>query len=665
MNLITLDFETYYDNEYGLDKLTTSQYIMDPRFEMIGVGVRYGINPVRRTWMEEYQWRKFAALVDWSQYAVLAHHTHFDGLIAAHHYGVRPGYWLDTLSMGRALHGVGVGGSLAKLMLHYEVGQKGDEVLHAKGKHRADFTPEEWARYGLYCLNDCDGCYDIFRKMLPVFPRLELDLIDLTVRMFTEPSLVLNQNMMAEYLGEEVQRKAALLASCNADKKVLGSNPKFAALLAQFNVDPPTKLNAKGHTIFAFAKTDPGMQDLLEHENDDVRLLAEARLSVKSTLNESRTVRMLTLGAGGRPMPVYLNYAGAKQTYRWSGGDKANWQNFEKTNKKNPKKGRIRKAIGAPPGYKVVKADASQVEARFNAWFAKQDDLTAQFAAGEDVYSLFASDAYGRHVDRKLNPEDELPGQVAKICVLGLGYRMGYLKLSGELLMGRGGAPKVQFTREDMFRLKIDPTAFLSNPRIIGEIKAMPSRLNEVDRMIHCTVTNYFVQTYRRKMNMIRDNWKYWDQVIEWMFSGQYTGCAVGPHGILTLVKDGLLMPNGLTLRYAHIQHSEEHGYSFLSDRGRKRFHGGFIVENYTQALCRVIIGDAMRALTWERKRAGLEPYRIAQMEHDAITCVVPEERAEQCLSDLMKAISTPPAWAPGLPLAAEGGIGDTMGDAK
>ena len=214
-----------------------------------------------------------------------------------------------------------------------------------------------------------------------------------------------------------------------------------------------------------------------------------------------------------------------------------------------------------------------------------------------------------------------------------------------------------------MVRLNIDPSGFLSNPRIVNEIKNMPSRLPEAERMIHCAVTNYFVQTYRRKMDKIVSNWEYWDEVIKWMFSGQYVGAQVGPHGILTLVEDGLLMPHGLVLRYPHIEYSKEAGFSFLSDKGqRKRFHGGFVVENYTQALCRVIVSDAMHALTWERQRAGLEPYKIAQTEHDAISCVIEEERAGECLNDLMRAISTPPAWAKGLPLAAEGGIYDTMG---
>lgn len=667
MKLLGIDFETYYSPAYGLKNHTTSQYVMSPQFEMIGVGLRYGNT---RVWLEEKQWIAFAAAADWSQIGCVAHHAHFDGLIMAHHYGIKPAYWLDTLSMARALHGTEVGGSLAKLMEFYQVGVKGDEVVKAIGKRRGDFTQEEWLRYGDYCMNDVDGTIAILNKMLPIFPKDELDLVDTTVRMFTEPVLVLNQNQMAEYYGDEIKRKEELLTRIKADKKTLGSNGKLADLFRALGVEPgmkdsPKAKNADGtpKRVYAFAKTDPAMQELLEHEDDDVRLLAEARISVKSTINESRTLRLLQLGSGGRPMPVYLNFSGAKQTFRWSGGDRVNWQNFEKTNKKNPRKGIIRKSICAPLGKKIVKADASQVEARFNAWFSEEEQLVTQFANGEDVYSLFATDAYGRKVDRKNVAADEQPGQVAKICVLGLGYRMGWLKLAMELLMGRGGAPKIQFTREDIERLNVNTGKFLANPRIIDEIKAMPSRLNEAERMIHCAVTNHFVQAYRNKYTKIVGNWSYWDTVIEWMYSGQYIGAPVGPHGILTLHEDGLMMPHGFPLRYKHIEWKKETGFTFLADRNqRKRFHGGFIVENYTQALTRVIVADAVRSLTWGRQRAGLQPYKVAQTEHDAISCVVEEARAGECLIDLQRAISTPPAWAKGLPLASEGGIYNTMG---
>ena len=40
MDLITIDFETYYDQEYSLSKLTTEEYVRDTRFEVIGVAIK-------------------------------------------------------------------------------------------------------------------------------------------------------------------------------------------------------------------------------------------------------------------------------------------------------------------------------------------------------------------------------------------------------------------------------------------------------------------------------------------------------------------------------------------------------------------------------------------------------------------------------------------------
>ena len=104
MQLLALDFETYYGADFTLSSMTTEAYVRDPRFEVIGVGLTFP-QTGQRAWMEEAQFRRFAAQYDWSQAAVLCHHAHFDGLILSHHYGVRPGYWLDTLSMARAIHG--------------------------------------------------------------------------------------------------------------------------------------------------------------------------------------------------------------------------------------------------------------------------------------------------------------------------------------------------------------------------------------------------------------------------------------------------------------------------------------------------------------------------------------------------------------------------------
>jgi len=671
MRLLVVDFETYWDVDYTLKKLNTSDYVFDPRFEVIGVSV-IDVVSGQRYWMEEHQWRAFTKMVDWSKISILCHHTHFDGLIMAHYYGIKPYYWFDTMSMARAIHGAHKGASLEFLMEMYGVGMKGKYVLETKGMHRGDFTPEQYAAYGEYSINDSFGTFEIFKKMYHALPKVEYDLIDRTIRMYTEPVFVLDQTRMTQFLADEIKRKAELLLRCGADKKVLGSNDKFAALLREFAIDPPMKNSPKKKhedgtpvRVYAFAKTDPGMQQLLEHEEEEVRFLAEARVAIKSAGNESRTARMLKLGEGGRPMPVYLKYATAGP-WRWGGTDGRNWQNFEKPNKSNPLKGIIRKSIMAPPGMRVIAADASQIEARFNGWHNRQDDLTAQFANGEDVYSLFASEAYGRPVDRKKVKEDETPGQVGKICVLGLGYNMGWLKLGLELLMGRGGAPRVQFTREYIDMLGIDVGRFLANPRNIEQIRQAPCRLNEVDRMIHFAVANHFVEVYRRKNNMITSGWKYLnDEVIPMLYQGTFVGTKIGRRGILTIVEDGIMAPGGQVIKYPYIEYKDKQ-FSYLAGRGqRSKLYGGLMTENLTQFLCRCIIGDAIVKLTWGRVRAGLEPYHVAMTEHDAIACVEEADRAQECYDDLIRAISVPPEWAPDLPLAAEGGIGDSYGTAK
>ena len=39
MKIMTIDFETYYDKDYSLTKLTTEAYVRDPRFEVLMVGI--------------------------------------------------------------------------------------------------------------------------------------------------------------------------------------------------------------------------------------------------------------------------------------------------------------------------------------------------------------------------------------------------------------------------------------------------------------------------------------------------------------------------------------------------------------------------------------------------------------------------------------------------
>ncbi|MGC9238010.1 MAG: hypothetical protein ACP5GF_14170, partial [Thiomonas sp.] len=167
--------------------------------------------------------------IDWANTMCLAHHAQFDGLILWEHYGVKPAFWLDTLSMARALHGAEAGNSLAKLAERYGLGQKGEEVIHAKGKRLADFSPAELAKYGQYCINDVELTYALFKALLKAdgyptrFPQSELELIDLTVRLFTEPVLDLDSELLTRVYHEAVRRREEFLLKAGVTDEMLRS----------------------------------------------------------------------------------------------------------------------------------------------------------------------------------------------------------------------------------------------------------------------------------------------------------------------------------------------------------------------------------------------------------------------------------------------------------
>lgn len=345
-DLVVFDAETFYDRDYSLSKLTTEEYVRDPRFEVIGVGVKVGHHPTDWFSGSMDETRDWLHSIDWSNKKVLAHNTLFDGAILSWHFGIRPKLWLDTLSMARPIYGTTTGCSLAAVAKALGIGEKGNEVLAALGKRRADFTPAELAQYGRYCKNDVDLCRDIFEALRPQFSNAELLLIDQTIRMFTEPVLELDNALLTKYLHSVREGKAELLrtalktaftsnreaaaaiAKARLEGKTLRdmlmSNDIFAELLRSAGVEPPMKTSLRtGKEAYAFAKTDKEFTALQEHEDPTVQALVSARLGVKSTIEETRAERFVGLSERGA-FPIPLNYSGAFQTWRWSGADKIN-----------------------------------------------------------------------------------------------------------------------------------------------------------------------------------------------------------------------------------------------------------------------------------------------------------------------------------------------------
>ena len=304
------------------------------------------------------------------------------------------------------------------------MGKKGDEIQNTLDKHRQDLTDEELGRLGDYAVNDVDLTYDLFTIMAKGFPKKELKLIDLSLRMFVEPVLDLDLDLLEGHLSQTRQRKEELLMDARVSKEDLMSNDKFAKLLAAYDVEPPKKLSpTTGKETWAFAKSDEEFKRLLTHQDERVQSLVAARLGNKSTLEETRTQRFIDIAKRGL-LPVPVRYYAA-HTGRWGGDDKINLQNLPS---RGANANMLKRGIIAPQGYSIIDADSAQIEARVLAWLAEQNDLTQAFAKGEDVYKKMASRIYG--VAEAMLQRPKICG---KTTILGAGYGMGAQKFQDQL----------------------------------------------------------------------------------------------------------------------------------------------------------------------------------------------------------------------------------------
>ena len=605
MNIITLDFETYYDREFSLSKITTEEYVRDDRFEVIGVAVKENDNETKWFSGTGEEVCGFLRKYDWKNSFALAHNAMFDASILTWRFGIKPMAWLDTLSMARAVHGTEVGNSLAKLVEYYELGKKGTEVLNALGKHKKDFSKAEINAYGGYCINDVDLTYELFLQLIPSFRQSELKLIDITIKMFSEPMLELDTPLLEAHLEDVKNRKELLLQAVQQDREALMSNQKFAELLRQCGVEPPTKISpTTGQETLAMAKSDEGFKALAEHPDERVQALVAARLGNKSTLEETRTERFINISKRGK-MPVPLSYYAA-HTGRWGGSDKINLQNLPS---RGANGGKLKRAIVAPKGYVMIDADSAQIEARVLAWLAGQDDLVEAFRNEEDVYKIMGAAIY-RKAPSEITKEERFVG---KTTILGAGYGMGAQKFQAQL---------------KTFGTQIDE----------GEAR-------------------HIVDVYRSTYMNIPKLWEQGGSAIEAMINNQ--SVTFGTGAVVVSGSKGILMPNGLYQRYPHLRQIQDsdgrYQYVYDARRGVNKIYGGKLVENICQGIARCIIGEQMIKIA---KR-----YKVVLTVHDAIACVALEKEAQEAVAYVEECMKWVPEWALGLPLSCEVGFGKSYGE--
>lgn len=536
--------------------MSTEAYLRDERFEIHGCAVK--INRGETLWYDKIQFEKLTKQIDWSDTCVVCHHAQFDCGILAFHYDVRPKLICCTLAMARLLIGNHVSVSLESVRGFFGLPSKTTPYNIFKNKRWFQLTPWEQRKVAEGAIDEVNSVDLIFQKLvfgddtrkISPFPQEEYALVDMTIRHFTQPVIVGDTALYADIWREEEakkgERRRALVEqgfSELADSEHLQSNEKFAELLRRAGVEPEYKTSPTDpeKEIYAFAKTDEFMESLLAGEQGELaQELVAARLGEKSTLLQTRSEIMGWSSARG-PMPIYLRYAGT-HVLRWSGGDRANWQNM-------PRGHRIRQGMRAPPGFLFGSVDGSQMHPRIACTISGQWDKVETFRRNESPYLETGESWYGYKVTKKHTP---LEYSASKIVYLSAQFGAGAVTLQSRLRTS-------------------DPPVLVSLERA------------DEGKM-----------AYRRTHPRVEDAWTYCQKVILPALANG-TEMDWGP---IHVADHRIWLPNGCPILYDSLewcpgtQEDEERGWRMRTRKGWTRYWGSKLFQNCLEGQTLVLTPD-------------------------------------------------------------------------
>jgi DNA polymerase len=593
--ILYVDFETFWDtkDKYSLRVMKTIDYVRDARFEVHGASVR--IDDSKTIWVHRDALELFFNSLNWDKVTLICHNTYFDGLILQEHYNKIPKYYHCTLSMGRALFPYAPKGHSLDALNKFLGGEgKTQGLKETNGVRLNDMPDEMYRKLVAYAINDTIITIFCYERMVRAFPADELELMSITLRWGCVPLVELDVAKAKLALKDHLKEREKTIKAGGVGTTILGSNQKFAAYIKEeLGLTPPIKLNDNEEETWAFSKTDLQFQDFMT-ENHELSHLWKARLAVKSTITRTRLASLIHIGQSGL-LPMPLKYCGA-HTLRWSGSDGLNPQNW-------PREGAIRKCIMAPPGYKIIVFDQSQIELRLNMWFCGELDFL-KLCHDADIYKATAADHFGISVSEVTKAQRFFAKQIE----LGLGYGMGWKRFRRECAL------------KDIFLTEAEAY------NIVQHYRESRPKVPYMQQRLHNNIMNI------------------------------YTGeeVEIGP---VRFVKNGVQLPNHMTLDYSNLTPTEDNNWVYgkpgTSTKGKsykKHIYGGLLLENIMQSLGRVIMGENI--LDIERE---LDYVSLFTTTHDEAAGLVREDKADDAFKAIKDIMGRTPNWAPGLLLEGEG----------
>lgn len=478
-----------------------------------------------------------------------------------------------------------------------------------RGKHWRELDAETQTLLAEGCCDEVESIWHIFGELAKRFPSSQYEVVDQLTRMFVDPVLAGDRDFFARVWQAEHDKKADLLMDLGVDASDLQSAETFAGLLRAQGVELQMK-NGKNEPIYAFAKTDEFMQELLDSDDPVICALAQARLGVKSNIQLTRAETLGWMTTRG-PLAVYLKAYGARTT-RPSGGDRSNFLNMKKHDPDLPRldtNTSLKGGICAPEGYLLAPVDASQIECRLLNFVAGQWDIIEKFQSGEDPYAGVATEFYGYSVTKREHPTER---QVGKVIELQAGYMSGGEKIRATLRNKAG----IVISSEDGVKAR---------------------------------------DAYRATHPAVEQLWRDGGRMI-----ARLAGGAPLQWGPVELRDGCMWLPNGCPLIYTTLEHHEADGgdryWRVKTRKGWEKLYGAKLVENLCQALAWCLVSEAMVRLA----RAG---FRTLNAPYDELLLLIPRDGHEQeALRFCIEEMRRPPVWLPGIPLDAEGSLSERYG---
>lgn len=700
MNVNVLDFETFWNSkDYTLSKMGPVEYIRDPRFDAQMVGVSVNGAPAKVYDDCDTAIAKFNPAD-----AYVGHNIGgFDALILSERFDFRPKHIWDTIWMARWCGLARLGGeshAVLTELLGNGVKKAGTVVSDGK-QYPQEFTPEERAFFRGYCADDVNQCRANMQAMIPYMTDDALRFMSITARMATEPVFVLDEVMLDEYIkqldmeADDARRKIMATFHFGTLQEffaALRSAERFASMLTQLGVEPPTKvseaktataiakieaqiealgrsnkascgiagdvgagiypqdagdsrsllqkqlveLREHGVRTYAFSKSDLDFLELREHEDPRVRLLVETRLEFNSSILRSRAETLLKFARQHKPLPIMLS-AFKAHTSRYSAGvseGKSDGVQIQNLSKRNPAHLVLRKSIKAPAGYVIVAADSSQVELRVNAWMAQQQDLLEVLRAGRDPYAELAVRFDSQYTATQIH-DGAKSGD--KHCEK-------LRNVAKQLLLACGYG-----TSAEKFAVTL-----LRQGMHLAESKDE-----------HQLIAERYHSIYRQNNAFIVYFWRQCGQVLKAMIAGG-SGKFGGPNGdtfeygmmrLGPLAKEvpSIKLPSGYILRYPGLRvEGDNIVYDFKLGKNLvpRRIYGSALDENLCQAL-------AFQTLMYQACRMDEAGIALKANIHDSWATVVPEAQADATAQAMVQHMRAVPPWLVGCPLDADAKIGN------